>query len=228
MPRKLIVTIDGPSGAGKSTVAQLLAQRLNYRYIDTGALYRVVAFKLKENKVDAEDEKKLSSLCSRLDVSLEQKDGKLRVFSEGRDITEGIRTPEMSLLASQLSAKKVVRNALLGIQRKLGDGGGVVVEGRDMGTVVFPKAEVKFFLDASLEVRSERRFRQYLEKGQLFDRSRITREIEKRDLDDSKRALSPLKPADGAMVIDSTEMSIEEVVEEILRVVTQYLPSSSK
>jgi cytidylate kinase len=114
------------------------------------------------------------------------------------------------------------------MQRKLGDGGGVVVEGRDMGTVVFPEAEVKFFLDASLETRGERRVKQYLEKGQVLNRSQITREIEKRDLADTRRVLSPLKPADGAMVIDSTKMNIEEVVGEMLKVIQQHLPSSSK
>jgi len=227
MTRRLIITIDGPSGAGKSTVSQLLAERLKYNYIDTGALYRIVALKVKQMNIDPESEEELHSLCNRLDVSFDQKNGMLRIFSEGMDVTEEIRTPEMSLLASKVSAKKVVRDALFGIQRKLGNEGGVVMEGRDMGTVVFPEAEVKFFLDASLKVRGNRRCKQYSEKGKIFDRNQITREIEKRDLDDSKRTLSPLK-ADGATVIDSTKMSVEEVVGEMLKVIQQHFPSSSK
>jgi cytidylate kinase len=228
MSGKLIITIDGPSGAGKSIVSQLLAERLKYKYIDTGALYRVVALKVKQENIDPENEDELYSLCSKLNVSFDQKNGQLGIFLEGKDVTEKIRVPEMSLFASKLSAKRVVRDALLGVQRKLGNGGGVVMEGRDIGTVVFPEAEVKIFLDASLEVRGKRRFKQYLEKGQVFDLSQITRETEKRDFDDSKRALSPLKPADGATVINSTKMSIEEVVGEMLKVIKQHLPSSSK
>jgi len=228
MIRKLIITIDGPSGAGKSTVSQLLAERLKYKYIDTGALYRIVALKVKQMNIDPESEEELHSLCSRLDISFDQKDGELRIFLEGKDVTEEIRAPEMSLLASKISAKKVVRDALFDMQRKLGNEGGVVMEGRDMGTVVFPEAEIKFFLDASLEVRGKRRFKQYLEKGKVFSLNQITCEIEKRDLDDSKRALSPLKPTNGATVIDSTKMSVEEVVGEMLKVIQQHLPSSSK
>ena len=228
MKRKLIVTIDGPSGAGKSTVSQLLAERLKYQYIDTGALYRVVALKVKQENLDPEDEDGLSSLCNRLDVSSGQENGKLGFFLEGKDVSEEIRTPEMSLLASEVSAKKVVRDTLLKIQRKLGDGGGIVVEGRDMGTVVFPEAEVKFFLNASLNIRGERRFKQYRDKGKVFDLDKIIREIEKRDSDDTRRALSPLKPADDAIEVDSTKMNLEEVVEAMLKIVQQRLPSSSK
>lgn len=228
MERKFIITIDGPSGAGKSTVSQLLAERLKYQYIDTGALYRVVALKVREENVDPENVKDISSLCNRLDVSFDQKNGELRVFLEGKDVSEEIRTPEMSLLASGVSAKKVVRDALLKIQRKLGDGGGIVVEGRDMGTVVFPEAEVKFFLNASLRIRGERRFRQYRDKGKVFDLGKIIQDIKKRDLDDTKRALSPLKPADDAIEIDSTKLNIEEVVETMLKIVQHRLLSSSK
>ena len=228
MERKLIITIDGPSGAGKSTISQLLAERLRYQYIDTGALYRVVALKVREENVDLENEEDISSLCDSLDVSFSQENGNLRVFLEGRDVSEEIRTPEMSLLASGVSAKKVVRDALHTIQRKLGDGGGIVIEGRDMGTVVFPEAEVKFFLNASLRIRGERRFRQYRDKGKVFDLGKIIQDIKKRDLDDTKRALSPLKPADDAIEIDSTKLNIEEVVETMLKIVQHRLLSSSK
>jgi cytidylate kinase len=228
MMRKPVITIDGPSGAGKSTISKRVAERLNYTYIDTGALYRVVALKVKQSGSDPENVEQLRLLCSSLDVALGYKDGTIRVFLEGKEVSEAIRTPEMSLLASKVSAKKVVRNALLATQRKLGEGGGVVVEGRDMGTVVFPEAEVKFFLDASLETRGKRRFEQYLEGGKVFDRESIIQEIAKRDRDDMERALSPLKPADGAVTIDSTGMTIEEVVERMVQIIEQYLSPSSK
>ena len=228
MMRKLVVTIDGPSGAGKSTVSQLLAERLGYTYVDTGALYRLVALKVKREHCDPSDEKALSRLSSDLDVAFKQQNGMVRVFLEGTDVTEDIRTPEMSLLASRVSAQKVVRDALLGIQRRFGEDGGIVVEGRDMGSVVFPEAEVKFFLDASLETRCKRRDDQYRAKGKVFDPGTITQEIAQRDLNDTTRSLSPLKPADGAVVIDSTDISIEEVVGEMLKVIQQSLSPSSK
>lgn len=228
MMRKLVITIDGPSGAGKSTISQLLAERLGYTYVDTGALYRLVALKVKREGCDPADEKALSLLSSDLDVAFKQHDGIVRVFLEGSDVTEDIRTPEMSLLASQVSAQKVVRDALLGIQRRFGEDGGIVVEGRDMGSVVFPEAEVKFFLDASLETRCKRRDDQYRAKGKVFDPGTITQEIAQRDLNDTTRSLSPLKPADGAVVIDSTDISIEEVVGEMLKIIQQSLSPSSK
>jgi len=228
MMRKLVVTIDGPSGAGKSTVSQLLAERLGYIYVDTGALYRLVALKVKREHCDPSDEKALSMLSRDLDVAFKQQNGIVRVFLEGTDVTEDIRTPEMSLLASQVSAQKVVRDALLGIQRRFGEDGGIVVEGRDMGSVVFPEAEVKFFLDASLETRCKRRDDQYRAKGKVFDPGTITQEIAQRDLNDTTRSLSPLRPADGAVVIDSTDISIEEVVGEMLKVIQQSLSPSSK
>jgi cytidylate kinase len=228
MERKLIITIDGPSGAGKSTLSRLLAEKLNYTYIDSGALYRAVALKVQQDGVDPDDDEALCRLCNSLAISFHQDRGRLTVMLNGADVTDAIRSPEISMLASRVSARKTVRAALLDLQRRLGDGGGIVVEGRDMGTVVFPGAEVKFFLDASLETRGTRRFRQYREQGKQYDIGTITRDIEKRDSDDSLRALSPLKPAPDAYVIDSTDMSIEEVVAEMLKTVARHLSPSSK
>jgi len=228
MERKLIITIDGPSGAGKSTLSRLLAEKLNYTYIDSGALYRAVALKVKQSGVDPDDDASLCRLCNTLILSFQQDKGRLTVMLDGREVTDAIRAPEISLLASRVSSRKVVRDALLGVQRRLGDGGGIVVEGRDMGTVVFPAAEVKFFLDASLEARGRRRCDQYRAQGKTYALGAVTRDMEKRDSDDTQRALSPLKPADGAFIIDSTDMSIEDVVEEMLKAVERYLSPSSK
>jgi cytidylate kinase len=228
MERKLVITIDGPSGAGKSTLGRLLAEELDYMYIDSGALYRAVALKARENGTDPDDDEALFRLCRNLAIAFHRESDRLTVMLDGKDVTDAIRAPEISMLASRVSARKTVRDGLMDVQRRLGEGGGIVVEGRDMGTVVFPDAEVKFFLHASLETRGERRCRQYREQGRRYDIGTITRDIEKRDCDDSRRALSPLKPAPDARMIDSTDMSIEEVVAEMLKTVARHLAPSPK
>lgn len=228
MERKLVITIDGPSGAGKSTLSKLLAQKLDYIYIDSGALYRAVALKVQEQGADPDDDEALRRLCGNLAISFRREHDRLAVMLDGRDVTDAIRAPEISMLASRVSARKSVRDALLDVQRRLGEGGGIVVEGRDMGTVVFPAADVKFFLHASLETRGKRRFQQYRVQGRQYDIGTITKDIEQRDSDDSRRTLSPLKPAPDAYMIDSTDMSIEEVVAEMLRTVARHLSPSPK
>jgi cytidylate kinase len=228
MERKLVITIDGPSGAGKSTLSKLLAQKLDYTYIDSGALYRAVALKVQEQGADPDDDEALRRLCGNLAISFRRDDDRLKVTLDGRDVTDAIRAPEISMLASRVSARKAVRDALLDVQRRLGERGGIVVEGRDMGTVVFPDAEVKFFLHASLDARGKRRCEQYRNQGRQYELVTITRDIEKRDSDDRNRALSPLKPAPDARMIDSTDMSIEEVVAEMLKTVFRHLSSSPK
>jgi len=210
--KRLVIAIDGPSGAGKSTVARLLAERLGYLYIDTGAMYRAIGWKARRDGIDLSDEHGLTGLCSRTEVTIKRDNSDPRIYVDGVDVTGEIRTPEMGMMASAVSRSSAVRARLLTLQRELGSRGGVVMDGRDIGTVVFPNAEVKFYLDASPEERGLRRYRELRAKGMEVDLARITREIVERDEQDSKRVLAPLKKADDALLIDSSVMSIEEVV----------------
>jgi len=215
--KKWVITIDGPAGAGKSTVSKLLAQKLGYIYLDTGAMYRAVALLAKESvHSDPLDEKTLEEICLGLDLEFVQKDGILRLLANGRDITEEIRKPEISSLASAVSAKGVVRERLSMIQRSMGNSGGVVLEGRDMGTVVFPDADVKFFLDARPEVRSARRFLELEAQGQDTTAEEVHQLMLERDRNDRSRQLAPLKPAEDAIMVDSSDLQIEAVVQLML------------
>ena len=217
LSKKLLITIDGPAGAGKSTVSKLLAKKLGYIYLDTGAMYRAVAVLARDNEhSDPFDESTLEEICLGLDLEFVQKDGTLRLLANGRDVTEEIRQPEISSLASAVSAKAIVRERLSGIQRKMGKGGGVVLEGRDMGTVVFPEADVKFFLDASPEVRSKRRFLELEAEGEDTTVEEVHQLMLARDRNDSNRQLAPLKPAEDAILVDSTDLQIGEVVQLML------------
>jgi cytidylate kinase len=208
----LVIAIDGPSGAGKSTVAQLLARRLGYTYIDTGAMYRAIGWKAKRDGVDPADEQQLADLCARTEVTIKTDHNDPRILVDAIDVTGEIRTPEMGMMASAVSKSPAVRARLLGLQRELGSRGGVVMDGRDIGTVVFPGADLKFFLDASPEERGRRRYAELRQKGMDVDLDRITREIRERDLQDSGRELAPLKAAADARLIDSSAMSIDDVV----------------
>lgn len=213
--KQLVIAIDGPSGAGKSTIARLLARRMEYTYIDTGALYRAVGWKAKQENVDPADEAALAGLCGRVEVALRHDGGTQRVAVDGRDVTEHIRTPEMGMLASAVSKSPAVRARLLSLQRAMGARGGVVMDGRDIGTVVFPDADAKFFLDASAEERGRRRWRELKEKGMDVDLAVITREIIERDRQDSQRAIAPLRRADDAVYIDSSDKTIDQVVDRM-------------
>jgi cytidylate kinase len=215
--KNLLITIDGPAGAGKSTVSKLLAKKLDYIYLDTGAMYRAVAVLARDSEhSDPLDENTLEEICLGLDLEFVQKDGTLHLLANGRDVTEEIRQPEISSLASAVSAKAVVREQLSAIQRKMGKAGGVVLEGRDMGTVVFPEADVKFFLDASPEVRSNRRFLELEAEGQDTTVEEVHQLMLTRDRNDSNRQLAPLKPAEDAILVDSTDLQIGEVVQLML------------
>jgi cytidylate kinase len=213
--KRLTIAIDGPSGAGKSTVGRALAKRLRYLYIDTGAMYRAVALKVKEKALVLGDESKLSALVSSLHITFVGKGKETAVLCNGKDVTKAIRSPEMSRLASDVSKKKVVREALVRKQREMAMGGGVVLEGRDIGTVVFPDAEIKFYLDANTEERGRRRFKELVEKGMKVDFNDTLEEVRKRDDNDMNRAISPLRKAEDAFSIDSTGRTVEEIVEEM-------------
>jgi cytidylate kinase len=203
--KKLLITIDGPAGAGKTTVSRQLAKRLGYTYIDTGALYRAVAYEAHARGISADDDDGLEQLCRGLEITFERREAGLRLICNLADITDHIRTPEITMLASAVSARSVVRNYLLSLQRDLGKKKAVVFEGRDMGTVVFPQADVKFFLSASTDTRALRRYKE------MADATAITR-----DHNDSTRELAPLKPADDAIRIDSNDLSIQQVVDKMI------------
>ena len=213
----LIIAIDGPSGAGKSTVTKLLADRLGYIYVDTGAMFRAVALAAKRACVSVDDEAALIGLCRGIDIAFARDNGCCRVMVNGEDVSEAIRTPEVSLLTSKISAKKPVREFLLHQQREMGKTGGVVLEGRDIGTVVFPDADVKFFLTASAEERARRRHAELQAKGDPQSFEEVLADQLRRDRDDSQRAVAPLRPADDAIAIDTTGTPLAEVVERIVR-----------
>ncbi len=222
--RKNIITIDGPSGAGKSTISKLLAAKLHYTYLDTGAMYRAVGLQVERSGLDLEAEngrEKLVKLLDILDMTLApgEEGRETRVFLHGEDVSDAIRTPEMAMVASRVSAEPEVRKKLTEMQRALGNKGAIVAEGRDMGTIVFPDAKYKFFLDATPPERAQRRQKQLLEQGQRLEYEELLAQIRKRDRDDSSRSLAPLKPAPDAVVIDSSQMSIDEVVSFLLKAV---------
>ena len=216
----MVITIDGPAGAGKSTVGRLLAGRLGYLYMDTGAMYRAVAVLATErSRENPLDEAALTEICGALDLHMRSDNSGMRLVVNGRDLTEEIRKPEISALASAVSAKAVVRRRLAEIQRRLGAAGGIVAEGRDMGTVVFPQAEVKFFLDARPKVRGERRYRELAAKGEQATLLEVSAQLVARDRNDQDRELAPLKPAADAILLDSSERTVEEVVELMVRLI---------
>ena len=207
-----MIIIDGPAGAGKTTVSLTLADRLGYRYIDTGALYRAVALAVKRRGCSPENDAEIKRVCAEIELTLVQKKEGWCLFLNREDISDRIRTADITMLASAISARPVVREYLLDLQRNLGKEKAAVFEGRDMGTVVFPEADLKFFLDASTQARALRRY------GELKSNSTQTLEevgfdIQRRDHNDSTRELAPLKAAQDAIMVDSTDLSVAEVVE---------------
>jgi len=215
LPPNLLITIDGPAGSGKTTVSRLLAKCLGYQYVDTGALYRCIALEAQKAGVDPQNDKQLAQLCDGLEIQFRKLDTQWRIYSNGVDISDDIRTPVISMLASAISAMPSIRQYLLQVQRGLGAKKSVVFEGRDMGTVVFPGADVKFFLEADIVVRAQRRYAE-LNSKHAQTRAEVEADMRQRDHDDSHRKLAPLKPADDAIIIDTTLLSIDEVVQTML------------
>ncbi len=224
MEKRLLIAIDGPAGAGKSTAARNLAKKLGYRYLDTGATYRAVALKAKERGITPEMTEALDRLCADIEIVFEDTEEGQRVYGDGKDITEAIRTPEISMLASRISQERVVREALVDLQRRLG-GPGVVAEGRDMGLVVFPEADVKFYLDATPRQRSTRRYEELMARGIPAVLSRVIEDTNRRDQEDQTREVAPLQMAPDAIYIDSTALTPEQVVERMFEEIESRMQS---
>jgi len=221
MAEKLIVAIDGPSGAGKSTLSKQLAKALDYTNIDTGAMYRSVAWAAVQKHVDSADQEALAELVATLEITFKREGAVEHVFVNGEDVSEASRTPEISLLTAQVSACPQVRSALVAMQRQMGEPGGVVLEGRDIGTVVFPHAQAKFFLSATAQERGRRRYEELLQKGIEVSLEQTVAEVVARDEADSSRACAPLLQADDAIAIDSTRMTIAEVLAQMVAMVKE-------
>ena len=218
-----MITIDGPAGAGKSTVAQALARRLGYRLLDTGAMYRALAWSVEQAGLTAEDTPALRRHLSDVDVELRNNG----VFVDGRDVSSDIRTPAIDKLTSMLTVLEPVRQKITPLQRRLSAPGGVILEGRDTGTVVCPDAEVKFFLDASLEERARRRQAQFAARGLVTDFATVLDEVRGRDAQDMTRALAPLIRAADAVEIDTTALTVEQIVERMMREIEERCSTRS-
>ncbi len=214
--KKLVIAIDGPAGSGKSTTARLLAQRLGYVYLDTGAMYRAFTLKVLRKGLDIHDEEALARLARETEIRLEPSPQGVSVFLDGEDVTDKIRTPQIDRAISVVSQVKGVRERMVDLQREMGRQGGIVAEGRDIGTVVFPNADVKVFLVASPEARAERRLKDLKAQGIRLSKAEVLADILRRDKLDSTRAVSPLRKADDAFELDTSSLTIREQVEKIL------------
>ncbi|MEQ6376208.1 (d)CMP kinase [Bacillaceae bacterium S4-13-58] len=221
--KKIAIAIDGPAAAGKSTVAKLLARELHYTYIDTGAMYRALTKKAMDEKVDLEDEKKLTDVLKNTTIELVHGENNQLVFVDGTDVSEEIRNPTISNSVSIVAQHENVRKEMVKRQKALAEKRGVVMDGRDIGTHVIPNAEVKIFLIASVEERAERRYKEDIQKGYQVNLEIIQKEIRERDRFDSQRKIAPLTKAEDAVEVDTTSKSIEEVKDEILNIVKSKL-----
>jgi cytidylate kinase len=232
MAERLTIAIDGPAGSGKSTVARRVAATLGYLYLDSGAMYRAVALKALQHGTPPEDERRLEELARETHIELKaptaQQEAaglKNRVFLDGREVTEEIRTGEVAQAASRLATIAGVRRVLVAEQQRAGEGGGIVMEGRDIGTVVFPNAELKIFLDASPETRAQRRWKEHQEKGENMALLEVLQEVRERDKRDRERRVSPLVRAKDAVLVDNTAMGIEETARLIVFLANERVPA---
>ncbi|WP_160060456.1 (d)CMP kinase [Psychromonas sp. L1A2] len=223
-----LITIDGPSGSGKGTVCHILAKKLQWHLLDSGALYRILAYAALQKNILLNDSKKLADLALTLDVSFVSNGTGVDTLLAGKNIGDKLRTEVVGTAASEVASIELVRSALLARQKAFLQKPGLIADGRDMGTVVFPEAKVKIFLDASAEERAQRRFNQLQDKGFNVSIAQILSEIKERDYRDRNRAIAPLQPADDAFVIDSTELTINEVVEQILTLTELKLKISTE
>ncbi len=221
MKKRLIITVDGPAGSGKSTVSRILAGKISYMYLDTGLLYRAIAYRAMQHGISIADDEALRELCDGISIPLETC-GDMRVLIDGEDVSDNVRTEEIGMLASSISAVPAVRDALLPLQRSAGKHGGVVTEGRDMGTVVFPNADVKFFLDADVDERARRRYEQLIENGGNANLDEVKQGLNVRDYRDTRRAVAPLRPADDSVVIDTTGIDVDGVIEKMAIIVEKH------
>ena len=217
------IAIDGPSGAGKSTISRTVAGKLGYLYVDTGALYRTIGLYVLRNGSDPKNEQQVQTLLPQLQVNMGYQDGIQQMFLQGENVTDQIRTPEVSMAASGVSAHSCVRAYLLDLQRRLARENNVIMDGRDIGTVVLPDADVKIFLTASSAVRAKRRFNELIAKGEDITYEKVLDDVEKRDYDDSHRAISPLKQAEDAIIADTSELNFEESVALIQKIISEHL-----
>lgn len=216
MKKNIIITVDGPSGAGKGTLCYALAEKLGFDLLDSGAIYRVTALAALKKQVAINDETQLAHLARNLDVTFLPQDNEVKIILEGKDVSKQIRTQEVADTASKIAVFPKVREALLQLQQSFVSEKGLIADGRDMGTIVFPNAQVKLFLDASVEERANRRYKQLQIKGISGNFAQILAEIKDRDFRDRNRSVAPLKPADDALLLDSTELSIDEVITQAL------------
>lgn len=225
MKKKLVIAIDGPSAAGKSTLGKLMAKSLGYMYIDTGAMYRAIALKLQRENISLDDIASIERILANSSITFVRENDDLKTVLDGEDVSKQIRTPSISQLASTSSALPIVRKCLVNMQQQMGKAGGVVMDGRDIGTVVFPQADCKFYLDASLEERAHRRLLELQAKGVGTALAQVMSEMKQRDHNDSSRAHSPLCKAPDAILIDSTNLDIEDVAQKMLTKIDKYLAS---
>lgn len=216
-----IVAIDGPAGSGKGTITKIVGQKMNLLNIDTGAMYRCITLAMLNNNIGVEELNKIEILLKNIKIEMKYKDGEIQVFLNGLDVTKDIRTKEVNEFVSPVSAIKIVRDSMSSLQRDMAKTTDVIMEGRDIGTVVFPNADVKIYLDATAEERANRRFKQNTESGIDIPYDEILKNVKERDYKDSHREISPLKQAEDAIYIDSTNLSIEEVCDKIIDIIKE-------